>query len=205
MNDFSSISDELVIESVLAGDIQAFEILVLKYRDHVARILSRHVPYQDVEDVAQEVFISAFSNIPKIKDPQAFSSWLSRIAVRACVNYWRQKSKQKEQILSELGDEHADLLERKLVGAANNSDDEDISEEEFKRLQELLQWAMGRLNPVDRMVVELVYFENRSHSEVADLIGATRGGVKIRLFRARRKLRSMIDKELRKRGHGQKV
>jgi len=205
MGDFSSISDELAIESVLAGDVQAFEILVMKYRDHVARILSRHIPYQDVEDVAQEVFLSAFSGLGKIKDPKAFQSWLSRIAVRTCVNYWRVKSRQKEQLLSEIGDEHVDILERKLVSVGNSPDDEEISEEEMKKLQELLQWAMGQLNPVDRMVVELAYFENRSHGEIAEMIGATRGGVKIRLFRARRKLRVIIEKEMRKRGYGQKI
>jgi len=199
MDDFSSVLDELVIESVLAGDVQAFEVLVVKYREHVARILSRHIPYQDVEDVAQEVFLSAFSGLGKIKDPKSFSSWLSRIAVRTCVNYWRAKSRQKEQVFSEIEDEHVDILERKLVDIGNNSDDDEISEYEMKRLQELLQWAMGQLNPVDRMVVELVYFENRTHSEVAKMIGATRGGVKIRLFRARKKLKAIIEKEMRKR------
>jgi DNA-directed RNA polymerase specialized sigma24 family protein len=55
------------------------------------------------------------------------------------------------------------------------------------------------------MVVELAYFENRTHGEIAEMIGATRGGVKIRLFRARRKLRVIIEKEMRKRGYGQKI
>ncbi len=61
-------------------------------------------------------------------------------------------------------------------------------------------WAMGHLGPLDRMVVELAYFEDRSHGEVAALLGMTVGSVKIRLFRARRKLRRVIEGEMRRQG-----
>lgn len=206
MEDLSSIPDELVIEKVLKGDIQAFEIIVMRYQGDVARILSRHIPLQDVEDVAQDVFLTAFSSLGKIRNPASFRSWLNRIAIRSCVNYWRTKARLRELLTSDLGDEHINVLERilRLAQKCNYGDSSDITDEETEKLHEVLQWALGHLNHTDRIVVELVYFENLSHAEVAEMLGSTQGGIKIRLFRARRKLRAMIERELKRRGHGQK-
>lgn len=204
MEDLSSVPDEIVVERVLNGDVQAFEILVVRYQGFVASILSRHIPYQDVEDVAQDVFLAAFSSLDKIKNPELFGSWLRKIAVRSCVNYWRAIGKRKELVISDLGEDHVNVLERMLRLSQTYNDEKDVAVDEMEKLQEVLQWALGNLNPTDRMVVELVYFEDMKHGEVAELLGSTQGGVKIRLFRARMKLRAMIERELKRRGHGQK-
>lgn len=203
MEDFSSLSDEMAIREVLDGNVEAFEILVMRYQGLVARILSRHIPFQDVEDVAQEVFLIALSKLGKLKKPGAFGSWLVRITIRSCVNYWREKSKGKEQLFSEIGDDHVDILDRTL-SRTQNQNRYDLSEEEMEKLEKVLWWSLSKLNPVDRMVVELVYFENLSHKEVAEIMGCTQGGVKIRIFRARRKLRKIIERKLKELDHGQK-
>lgn len=197
MEDLSSISDEVAVRRVLDGDIGAFEILILRYQGTVARILSRHIPLQDVEDVAQEVFLDALSNLGKLKDPKAFGGWIVRITTRSCVSYWREKTKRKEQMFSEIGDDHIDILERTLLGV-QDPNQYDYSEEEKRKLEEVLWWALSQLNPMDRMVVELIYFENRSHKEVAEMTGCTQGGIKIRIFRARRKLRTIIKRKLKR-------
>ncbi|MCX7823914.1 MAG: sigma-70 family RNA polymerase sigma factor [Syntrophobacterales bacterium] len=202
MEDLSSISDEMAIKRVLEGDIQAFEVLVMRHQGTVARILSRHVPSQDVEDIAQEVFLSALLNLNKLKDPRAFGSWITKIATRSCVNYWRSKLRRKEELFSELKDEQFDLLERSLFGKGDLADD--ITKEEIERLEEILWWALSHLSPMDRIVIELIYFENLGHMEVAEMTGCTKGGVKIRAFRARRKLRKIVEQELKRRSHEQK-
>ncbi len=108
------IPDGLIVARVLEGDVGAFEELVKRYQGQVAHILSRHIPSQDVEDVAQEVFTSAFCALGKLRQPDSFGPWLRRITYRGCVNYWRDKKRRKEEALSELSEEHCKLLDASL-------------------------------------------------------------------------------------------
>jgi RNA polymerase sigma-70 factor, ECF subfamily len=95
-----TLSDAEIIRRVIDGDVNSFEHLLRKYQDHVLRIVKRHVPYQEVEEMAQEVFVRAYQALPGFKEEGGFRQWLSSVAVRACYDFWRKRYRSKEVPMS---------------------------------------------------------------------------------------------------------
>ena len=91
--------------------------------------------------------------------------------------------------MSSLTEKHQEWLEKVVLNRSGQSFDDEASQREAR---ELLDWALDRLSPGDRMVLELVYLEGLSGREAADLLGWTVANVKVRSLRARRKLRNLF-------------
>ncbi|MEN6617258.1 MAG: RNA polymerase sigma factor, partial [Syntrophorhabdus sp.] len=188
-NVVSDSTDPLYITRVLGGDRNAFSFLLKKYKMYVLKIVNRHVPYEDAEEVAHDAFIRAYESLAKFKGPEGFRSWLAAIATRTCYDYWRQAYRKKEIPMSSLGDEHREWIEKITSGSSGTSAEEAASQVEAR---EILSWALARLTPEDRMVLELIYMEGLSVREVADLLGWSTANVKIRSFRSRNKLHKLL-------------
>jgi RNA polymerase sigma-70 factor (ECF subfamily) len=190
-NAASKPSDLEIVRWILEGDINAFETLVVRYEGDVFRIVRRHVPANEVEETAQDVFIRAFQALATFQARSNFKNWLSAIAVRTCHDYWRRVYRSKEIPMSSLSARHQDWIEEVLSEQSVHSGEELGSRQEAR---EFLEWALGMLTPEDRMVLELVYLEGLSGKEVADLLGWSVANVKVRSFRSRRKLERMVRK-----------
>ena len=188
-NGSSKPSDEEVVRRVIGGDINAFESLLLRYKDHVLEIVRKHVPYLEVEETTHDVFVRTYQSLATFKERSPFKHWLSAIAVRACYDFWRKHYRSRELPMSSLREEHREWLERVMSDRSDQSFDDGVSQE---KARELLEWALDRLSPEDRMVLELVYLEGRSGREAADLLGWSVPNVKVRSLRARRKLRNLL-------------
>jgi len=182
-------SDAGYIARVLNGEKNAFAFLLKKYKMYVLKIVNRHIPYEDAEEVAHDAFIRAYESLAKFSGPEGFRHWIAAIAVRTCYDYWRRAYRSKEVSMSSLGDEHRQWIERTLAEPSGGSID-DIGREIEAR--EVLNWALSKLTPEDRMVLELVYMEGMSVREVAGLLGWSAANVKIRSFRSRNKLRKLL-------------
>ncbi len=191
----SAADDPAVIERVIQGDVNAFEILLRKYESTVLRIVKRHIPFDSVEETAQDVFIRAYQALPGLKKKADFRNWLSAIAVRTCYDFWRKKYRNQEVPMSTLSEAQQERIEILLSGQAAE-DCEDAGRR--KEAGELLDWALAQLSPEDRMVTELVYLEGLSGQEAAQMLGWTVANVKIRSFRARKKLRTMLSRKFGK-------
>lgn len=186
-------SDELVVARVLAGDTQAFELLVLRHQDAVARIVGGKVPGQEVAEVAHTVFIRAFQSLPGYSPVAPFRRWLATLAVRACYDYWREQYRSRETPLAALSEaQRAWLLGRGTEREAGRGVED----------WDLLEWALNHLKPADRMALVLVHVEGRGVAEAGALLGWSTANVKVRCFRARAKLRRLIGEELAKAGGG---
>jgi RNA polymerase sigma-70 factor (ECF subfamily) len=182
-------SDAEIIRRVIDGDVNSFEHLLKEYQDHVLRIIKKHIPYQEVEEMAQEVFLRAYQALPGFKQEGSFRQWLSSIAVRACYDFWRKQYRSREFPMSDLTDSHWEWLEKTL------SNQSDLSFNERSRIEEareLLDWALDRLSAEERMVMELVYLEGLSVKEAAGLLGWSIANVKVRSFRSRKKLEKLL-------------
>ena len=188
-NNSSKPSDAQIVHRVIEGDINAFESLLLRYKRHVLEVVKRHVPYNEVEETAHNVFIRAYQSLPTFKERSSFKQWLSAIAVRACYDFWRKQYRSREVPMSSLTEEHQEWLEKVASNRSGQSFDDKDSQE---KARELLAWALNRLSPEDRMVLELVYLEGLSGREAADLLGWSVANVKVRSLRARRKLRNLL-------------
>jgi RNA polymerase sigma-70 factor (ECF subfamily) len=182
-------NDADIVRRIVEGDVNAFESLLTRYKDHVLRIVKRHMPYQEVEETAQEVFVRAYQSLPKYKAKGNFKQWLSAIAVRSCYDYWRKAYRSREVPMSSLGERHQDWLEAVISDQSDQSFREKSAQQEAI---EILDWALGKLSAEDRMVMELVYLEGLSGKEAADLLGWSVANVKIRSFRSRKKLEKLL-------------
>jgi len=190
MNDGSNKpSDAEIVRRVIEGEINAFESLLLRYKDHVLQVVKKHVPYNEVEETAHDVFVRAYQSLSTFKERSSFKQWLSTIAVRACYDFWRKQYRSREMPMSSLPEEYQEWLEKVV---SNRSGQSFTDRESQKKAREVLDWALDRLSPEDRMVLELVYLEGLSGREAADLLGWSVANVKVRSLRARRKLRNLL-------------
>ena len=184
-------SDLEIISEVLDGDTNRFEVLIDRHREHVFRIVGRRVPREDVDEVAHDVFIRAWSSLPSYRGESPFDYWLSKIAVRTCHDYWRARYRSKEAPMSSLGEDHAEWIENTMAGESGAS----FSSDESRMIaRDLMMRALTHLSPDDRAVIELVHLEERPVKEAADMLGWSTANVKVRAHRSRKKLRKILEK-----------
>ncbi len=193
----SAISDTTAIERVLSGDVDAFEILMRRYQGHVMGVVRNHVPIDELEDVFQTVFIKAYQSITTYRKKGSFKNWLSGIAIRTCYDFWRHRYRQKEVPIGGLSASHQKWLD--TVMAAQSADVYHAAEAQSEA-REILSWALGQLSAEDRMVLELVYFQGMSGKEAATHLGWSVANVKIRSFRSRNRLKTILARFLGRAG-----
>ena len=191
--DSYSSADAEVVHQVVSGDVNAFERLLKRYEAHVVRIVKKHIPFDKVEEVTQDVFVRAYQSLPNFKRDDSFKQWLSTITIRTCYDFWRKHYRYREIPLSSLSEKHQVWLEEATATKSSQSFDERDSQ---KKAREILDWALDRLSPEDRMVLELVYLEGYAVKEAASLLGWSTVNVKVRSFRARKKLHKLIKEML---------
>jgi len=187
--DRKDINDDEMINRVLEGEVNVYELLMNKYQSIVLSILKKRLPFEQVEEVAQVVFIKAYQSLPSYRGESPFKNWLSSIAVRACYDFWRTRYKKREVSIDSISEGDKDWLDKVLLEQSTDVLTKKGQESEAK---ELLDWALSKLSPEDKMVLELVYLEGFSNKETSDLLGWSVPNVKVRSFRSRRKLRKLL-------------
>jgi RNA polymerase sigma-70 factor (ECF subfamily) len=181
--------DSAIVARVLQGNVNAFESLLVRHRELVQRIVSKHVPFQDAEETVQEVFIRAYRSLSSFEGRAEFSRWLSSIAVRTCYDYWRKAYRYREVPVTTLTEKHQEWLEKTTAGESIETLRESESR---KEAGELLDWALSRMSAENRMVLELLYLEGLSVKETADLLGWSIANVKVRAFRSKRIMEKLL-------------
>lgn len=184
-------NDQEIVHRVLEGETDRFAELIDRYQRHVAKIVTGHVPYDQVEEVAQDVFVRAFTGLHGYSGRTPFEHWLSGIAVRTCYDFWRAYQR-REQPVSALASEHQTWIEQAL---ASESDEQCREQAGRREARDVLDWALSRLSAEDRMVLTLVYLEGRSVREAARLLGWSIVNVKVRAHRAKRAIRKLLSEE----------
>ena len=180
--------DLQIINRVLQGDVECFAELIDRYQQHVTNIVNRHVPSDHVAEVAHDVFVRAFSGLAGFSTGVPFEHWLSGIAVRTCYDFWRTRSREDVPV-SSFTEEHDAWIDQVLA------DESDVRFQEQARRQEtteILQRALQRLSPENRLVLTLVHLEGHSVREAARLSGWSVVNVKVRAHRARHALRRLL-------------
>ncbi|MBN2185479.1 MAG: RNA polymerase sigma factor [Candidatus Krumholzibacteriota bacterium] len=191
IEDRSKESDEEIISQVLNGNVDLYEELIDRYSEIVLGIVSKRIPLDQAEEMAHEVFVRAYRSLQGFNASSPFGNWLSKIAVRTCHDYWRKRYRSKEEPVNSLDPEHREWLDGFMAESARNSFDRAESK---KTAREIILWALEKLDPGDRAVLELVHLEGYSVKEAAGILGWSSGKVKIRAFRSRNKLRKMLEK-----------
>jgi RNA polymerase sigma-70 factor, ECF subfamily len=188
--------DRELVRRAQAGDKEAFEELVRRHQHRVfavaGGILRRR---EDVEDVAQQVFVKAYFSLKRFDQRAAFSTWLYKITVNECWDLLRKKKVRPLVYESDLSEEQAgqfSAAERLASGAQDVSD----KLEAQQQVENLLQGLDER----DRMMLILKEVEGFAIDEIAEILNLNANTVKVRLFRARRRIVNQARK--RKGGSG---
>lgn len=182
----SAEADAALVRRVLAGDIGAFEPLVVKYQPRVFAAARRHARREDeVADIVQEVFLKAFERLAAFRGEAPFEHWLMRIATRTCFDFLRRHQRRREDTFTDLSDEERGWLER-FQG------DPDTAPEEAEAARTLVARLLDALPAEARLVITLLEIEERSVKEIAALTGWSVPLVKVRAFRARAAMRKAL-------------
>lgn len=185
----NAVADEDVVNVILEGDSNRFEILVNRYRSLLFSIISKHVPYDMVEEVAQDAFIRIYQSLNKFRGDGTFKSWITKITYRTCYDFWRVRYRNREVSLEPISEKQK-LWFYHLEASRSRDEFEDvIARAEAK---EVLDWALNRLTAEDRMVLTILHLEEHSVKETADILGWSQANVKIRAYRSRKKLLDII-------------
>ncbi len=144
------------------------------------------------EDIAQDVFLKMFTRLDQYHGTVPFTHWVSRIAVTTCIDHLRAQQRRPEFRWADLSENEAGMLDHVLTS------DDAVDASESLEARELVEKLLGALKPEDRTVVQMLDLEQKSLSEISRLTGWSTTLVKVRAFRARRKLQKLFEELKRK-------
>lgn len=182
------------LDAIARGDPEAARQLVERSRGLVGRIVRAHRPRTvPTEDLVQEVYLKLFSQLGKYRprDGVPFEHWLSRLAVRTCLDALRQERRRPWSTSVDLSPQAQAWLESLLADRQAPFDD-------VLAARELVDALLARLPPEDRLVLSLSDLSEHSVAEVSQLTGWSPTLVRVRAFRARRRLEAVAAKMRRR-------
>jgi RNA polymerase sigma-70 factor, ECF subfamily len=173
------------------GTESAFEELVRRHQQRVFRLVGRILRRpEDVEDVAQQVFLKTYLSLGKFDQRAAFSTWLYRITVNECWDYLRKKKIRPLVYESDLSEEQVSRLDG-IVSMERPPEDPS----ERAQAKDALEQILEKLPQQDRDLLMLKEVEGFSVQELAEMLGLNVNTVKVRLFRARGKIMGAYRRE----------
>jgi len=176
-----------LVDRARDGDDDAARELIRQLYPLVAKIVRGYRPRRAAEeDLSQMIFIKVFQNLAQYSGKVPISHWVSRIAVNTCRNQLTAEKARPELRHADLSEEQAAMLENLAAS------DEALSPDRKLAARDLVEKLLAMLKPVERLVIDMLYLQERSVAEVQKLTGWTAATIKVRAFRARQKLRRQI-------------
>lgn len=178
-------SDYALVKRARDGDFRAFEVLFERHRLLVYRFAYQMVHRRDdAEDMVQEAFVRAYQNLHRYRDEAKFTTWLLRIVSNLCTDQARMHTRRQNLEQQEAGEG--------LLWMTEGNPDNPIENLEADRRVAILRRALAALPEHHRRVIVLRDLEEREYPDIAEILGCTVGGAKLRVLRARRALRDRV-------------
>ena len=189
-------SDMEVVRRVQAGDVAAFDRLILKYRERVYGIVYNMTSNrEDAADLTQDAFIKAFQSIQRFGGQSSFFTWLYRIAINSTLSHLRKSRLRSFFSLESVNSDEP--VSKEIIDAL--TDKTGVDRDTFVReLQEKLNDAMHKLSIKHRTVVTLFEIDGLSHQEIAEVMDCSVGTVRSRLHYAKQLLQAELQPYMRK-------
>ena len=179
-------NDQIYIDKVKAGDVASFSHLVERYKDMAYTVALKIVRNsEDAEEVAQDSFIKAFQQLNTFQGKSKFSTWLYTIVYRTAISKTRKKK-------LEVTDIDAYVINSYSTESSSSQIDALTHEEQQKYIAK----AIDQLPELDALLVTLFYMNDNTLDEIKDITGYSKTNVKVRLFRARKKLYRTLEQFL---------
>ena len=176
-------NDTELIQRILAGDEIAFSALVKKYQKQVRALAWRKIgDFHIAEEITQDTFLKVYQKLPTLKEPKRFPGWIYVITTRLCLAWLRKKRIQMAPL------EDTDITMGEKASYSRHVADEQAKDTaEAKR--EVVKKLLAKLKESDRTVITLYYFGEMTCAEIGAFLGISADAVKIRLRRARQRLK----------------
>ncbi len=181
--------DRHVVGHCQQGDLDAYEILVNRYRQKVYGLAFSMLRNEaDATDIAQEAFVRAWKSIGKFKRDSSFYTWIYRITTNLCIDYVRKRKRQPTAEFEETIERPTDAN----VVVPPSSNPSPRTEAERGELREQIDAALGQLSPDHRAVIQLREFEGMDYAAIAKSLQCSMGTVMSRLHYARKHLQTLL-------------
>ncbi|HEX6191254.1 MAG TPA: sigma-70 family RNA polymerase sigma factor [Chitinophagaceae bacterium] len=181
----TGLNDNEIISKVLNGDTQAYAVLVNRYQNYVFTLAMRMVKTrEDAEEVAQDIFVKAYRALADFRGASKFSTWLYTIVNTTCITFLRKKRLEVHSLDNE-----------NVFEAADNQDSGlRANQIEQKSKVAMVNQAIALLGNDDAEVITLFYKAEQSLEEIAQILGVEPNTAKVRLHRARTRLKEKMEK-----------
>ena len=177
-------NDTYYIEQVLEGKINAFSYLVDRHKDKAYNLAFRICGNrEEAEEIAQDAFIKAYRSLRNFRNKSSFSTWLFRIVYNTSISLVRSRKKGVLAI-EEFPADAVDFL------GINRNEEEAV--EDYRN--SLINFALQKISQDDRGLITLYYYDDLDTEEISKITGISKSGIKVRLFRARKKMADIIAK-----------
>jgi RNA polymerase sigma-70 factor (ECF subfamily) len=182
------------LDRVRKRDQIAARELVEHLHPLVIRIARAHLPRRVAEeDLAQDIFLKMFTRLDQYQGNVPFTHWVSRIAVTTCIDHLRAQKRRPELRWADLSERETDVLDSAITN------ENDVAPDDALAAKEIVGKLLDMLKPEDRLVIQYLNLDQKSIAEISAITGWNQTLVKVRAFRARRKLqrlyRELTDKE----------
>ena len=179
-------NDKVLIDKILDGDSSAFAVLVDRYKDLVYTLAMRMIKNkEEAEEVAQDTFIKVYKSLSKFKGDSKFSTWIYKVAYNTCLDRIKKIKRQYNTVAIDEYTEHQ-------VKTIDNA----LDKIEAQEKQQAIKNCLELLPSEDSFLLTLYYFEELSLDEISKIIGLKPNNVKIKLFRSRKKLATVLKERL---------
>lgn len=185
-NNQMTTNDEHIINQINEGDTKAFAILVERYKDLVFTLTIRMLKNrEEAEEVSQDTFIKVYKSLAKFKGESKFSTWIYRVAYNTCLDRLKKNKRQLNEVAID------EFTEHKLKTL-----DDALEHLEKHEQQRAIQDCLQQLPSDDSFILTLFYFEDLSLDEISKIVSIDANTVKVRLFRSRKRLATILRKKL---------
>jgi RNA polymerase sigma-70 factor (ECF subfamily) len=196
LDGYENLSDSELAGFAARGEESAFNEIVRRFSPRVFRFAGRFFRRHSlIEEAAQEVFLKVFSQINSFDGRGSFEGWLTRITINTCINLLRNAKLQPPELtISDLTNDETEWLEERIFDASTTHH---RNEEDKLIAADLVNRVMETLPPEDALVLNMIDGEGASIKEMAVLTGWSESKIKVRAFRARRRMREAVQKLLK--------
>jgi RNA polymerase sigma-70 factor (ECF subfamily) len=180
------VSRELVA-AALRQDEDAARALVRNLYPLVAKLVRAHRPVRTAEeDLCQMIFIKILQNLSQFSGAVPLDHWVSRIAINTCINQIQAEKARPELREADLSEEQAAVIQNLATTTGDLAPDQSFAS------RELVEHLMNALKPAERLVIDLLYLQQQSVTEIRRVTGWSAALVKVRAFRARQKMKRLL-------------
>lgn len=178
--------DQAYIDQIVKGDTQAFSMLVERYKDMVFTLSLKMIRNrEEAEEAAQDSFVKAFRSLHNFKGGSKFSTWLYKVTYNSCLDRLKKIKRVQPTVAID-----------EFTGSAVMELSDFVDRIEERERKQIIQDCLNKLPGEDGLLLTLFYFEEQSVKEIAKIMGINENHVKIKLYRGRKKLASVLKQTL---------